>query len=174
VTLDGSRSWSREGDQSYQWTLSDGSTAEGAQVERSYAEPGIYSEILQVTDGSGHVDYDFAIVQVYDTARGKMPPGVHASFAPTLDLKPGDPVSFLVRVFNSEDGTSMWDFGDGSEPVTVHCNPVAPGRGNTLAGDGYAVTQHRYTRPGHYLAKAEHREGKVTATVRLQVVVGSD
>ena len=82
-------------------------------------------------------------------------------------------MSFLVRVFSSEDGIAVWDFGDGSEPVTVRCDPVAPGRANTLAADGYAAAEHRYAKPGHYLAKVQHREGEVTVTARLHVVVGS-
>jgi len=45
VTLDASRSWSADGKiASYQWTFSDGSTAQGATVERTYDKPGSYSE----------------------------------------------------------------------------------------------------------------------------------
>src|SRR5262249_21131644 len=94
VTLDGSRSWSAAGKVTrYQWTFHDGSTAEGATVERAYKRPGSYSEVLKVTDARGHVDYDFAIVQVLD--RGKkdqLPPTIHASYAPTFGVRAGDPV----------------------------------------------------------------------------------
>jgi murein DD-endopeptidase MepM/ murein hydrolase activator NlpD len=174
VTLDGSRSWSRDGTLAYQWTFGDGTTAEGAQVVRTYRKPGIYSETLRVSDGSGHVDYDFAMVQVYDAARGKMPPSIHATYAPTLAIKPGDPVTFLVRVFNAVDGTAVWDFGDGSEPVTVRCNPVKPDGSDALAPDGYAPTVHCYAKPGHYLVRVEHKEPDVRATARLHVRAGSD
>jgi murein DD-endopeptidase MepM/ murein hydrolase activator NlpD len=174
VTLDGSRSWTRDGTRTYRWTLSDGTTAEGAQVERTYTKPGIYSEILRVTDGSGHEDYDFAVVQVYDAAQGKMPPGIHATYAPALTIEPGDPVTFLVRVFNAADGTAVWDFGDGSGPVTVRCNPVKPEGSDALAADGYVSTVHRYAKPGHYLVRVEHAEGDAKATARLHVLVEGD
>src|SRR5262245_6163378 len=51
VVLDGSRSWSAAGKIArYEWTLSDGSTETGPRVERSYARPGSYSEVLKVVD----------------------------------------------------------------------------------------------------------------------------
>ncbi|MFQ5981409.1 MAG: PKD domain-containing protein, partial [Candidatus Heimdallarchaeota archaeon] len=46
----------------------DGSTTHGVKVKRTYDKPGSYSEVLKVTDDDGHVDYDFAIVQVLDPA----------------------------------------------------------------------------------------------------------
>jgi hypothetical protein len=171
VMLDGSRSWARDGKVSYHWRFSDGTTAEAAQATRRYDRPGIYSEILQVSDASGNLDYDFAIVQVFDAARGKMPAGIHATYAPTLAIRPGDPVTFLVRAFNSMDGAAAWDFGDGTPPVTVTSNPVKPEGSDALAPDGYATTVHRFAKPGHYLVRVEHTEGQTIATARLHVVV---
>ncbi len=171
VTLDASRSWSQDGTRRYRWTLSDGGTSDQAQVTRTYARPGIYSETVQVSDASGHVDYDFAVVQVFDPVKGRMPAGIHATYAPTLAIRPGDAVTFLVRVFNAVEGAAVWDFGDGTPPVRVTCNPVKPDGSDAMAPDGYAQTVHRYAAPGQYLVKAEHTEGEVTATARLQVVV---
>ena len=64
ANLDGSSSEGRH--LSYEWTFSDGTTAEGAKVQRTYATAGSYSEILKVTDAAGNTGHDFAIVQVVD------------------------------------------------------------------------------------------------------------
>src|SRR5262249_6309141 len=121
VTLDGSGSGSAGGTIArYEWTFQDGSTAEGATVERTYPRPGSYSEILKVSDAEGRIDYDFAIVQVLaKDPNTKVPPTIHASYAPTFDIHVGDPVTFKVRTFRAEIGNETWDFGDRSEPVRV-------------------------------------------------------
>jgi murein DD-endopeptidase MepM/ murein hydrolase activator NlpD len=172
VVLDASRSWAEQGGLAYRWTFSDGSTAEGVRVTRRYDQPGIYSEILQVTDGAGHVDYDFANVQVFDTARGKMPPGIHAAYFPTLNLRPAMPITFLVRSFNAVEGEEAWDFGDGTPPVAVRSNPVKRDGRDAYVADGYAATVHRYAKPGHYLVRVHRVEkGAPAATARLHVEI---
>src|SRR5262249_49404375 len=128
-------------------TFHDGSTAEGATAERVYKEPGSYSEVLKVTDARGRTDYDFAVVQVL--AKGqteKLPPTIHASYAPTFGVRAGDPVTFKVRTFRAEVGNETWDFGDGTAPVKVRSD------GNARPHDprGYAETVHRFARAGHY------------------------
>src|SRR5262249_29207090 len=131
ATLDGSLSWSAGPEKGtgplksqvlspfpgagktdrYEWTLTDGTQATGPRVERTYEKPGEYSEILKVTDAQGNVDYDFAIVLVIDKATdGKPSPTIHASYAPTFDLHPGDPVTFKVRSFFTEPSGETWDF----------------------------------------------------------------
>ena len=170
AALDGSRSWAADAKVvRYQWTLGDGATAEGAQVKRTYAQPGSYSEILKITDGRGRVDYDFAVVQVLDPKQpDNPPPTIHASYAPTLGIRAGDPVTFKVRTFRADAGNETWDFGDGSPPVVVHSDgnaqPHAPG--------GYAETVHRFAKPGHYIVRVEGtgRAG-MEATGHLQVRV---
>jgi murein DD-endopeptidase MepM/ murein hydrolase activator NlpD len=168
VELDGSRSWSRSGTvANCEWTFSDGTRASGPRIARTYDRPGEYSEILKVSDNEGHVAYDFAIVQVLDPSdSGPLPPGIHAAFSPTLNLHPGDPVTFKVRTFDTTDGDETWDFGDGSPPVKVHSD----GNVNSLAPDGYAVTTHRFSQPGEFLARVERtdRRGR-PATARLHV-----
>jgi murein DD-endopeptidase MepM/ murein hydrolase activator NlpD len=153
VVLDGSKSWSAAGKIArYDWTFTDGKTSNGPAVERTYSDSGEYSEILKVTDSRGEVDYDFAIVLVIDkTAPDRLPPTIHPAFAPTTNIRAGDPVTFKVRSFRTTVGNETWDFGDGSEKVTVKSD----GNVNSLAKDGYAVTQHRFARPGHYLVRVE-------------------
>jgi hypothetical protein len=153
VVLDGSKSWSASGKLArYDWIFTDGTTASGPTVERSYAESGEYSEILKVTDARGEVGYDFAVVLVIDKAApDRLPPTIHPAFAPTMNVRAGDPVTLKVRTFRTTAGDETWDFGDGSRKVTVKSD----GNVNSLAKDGYAVTQHRFAKPGHYLVRVE-------------------
>jgi len=153
VVLDGSRSWSGAGSIArHAWTFTDGTTASGPTVERTYSEAGEYSEILQVTDPRGQLDYDFTVVLVIDkSAPDRLPPTIHPAFAPTMNIRPGDPVTFKVRSFRTTAGNETWDFGDDSSKVTVKSD----GNVNALAKNGYAVTEHRFARPGHYLVRVE-------------------
>ena len=171
VVLDGSRSWSAEGKiERHEWTFTDGTAATGSRVERTYGKPGEYSELLKVVDAKGRVDYDFAVVLVIDKALdGKPSPTIHASYAPTLGIGPGDPITFKVRTFFGEPTGEAWDIGDGSEPVKVRSD----GNAKPLAPGGYAETVHRYEKPGHYLVRVERSgPGGVRAVARLQVRVG--
>lgn len=173
VTLDGTRSWSASGKiNSYDWIFTDGQTATGATVERAYTTPGVYSEILKITDDAGRIEYDFAVVNVLakDLAE-QLPPSIHASYSPTFDIKPGDPVTFLVRTFRTTDGKESWNFGDGTAPVTVQSD------GNVVqhAKDGYARTVHAFEKPGHYVVRVErtNRLGH-TAIAHVHVRVGME
>jgi hypothetical protein len=177
LTLDGSRSWSAAGPVArYQWTFTDATTADTATVDRTYKQPGSYSEILKVTDARGRVDYDFAIVQVVDRDQKepkgkeneKLPPTIHASYAPTFGIRAGDAVTFKVRTFRAEIGDETWNFGDGSDPVKVRSD------GNAKPHDpkGYAETTHRYAKPGHYIVRVDgvgHNGLKATAHLRVRV-----
>lgn len=153
VVLDGSKSWSASGKISrFEWTFTDGKRARGAIVKRSYPKSGEYSEILKVTDRAGNVSYDFAIVLVIDKyAPEQLPPTIHPAFAPTMNLHAGDPVTFKVRSFRTTFGEETWDFGDGTQKVTVKSD----GNAQQHAKDGYAVTEHRFAKPGHYVARVE-------------------
>ena len=96
VVFEGSRSRGRG--LRYDWTFTEGGNASGERVERVYEKPGTYAEILKVTDEAGGVDYDFMAVQVIDRAHpDKPPPTIHATYAPTFGIRPGDPVVFKVR-----------------------------------------------------------------------------
>jgi murein DD-endopeptidase MepM/ murein hydrolase activator NlpD len=172
VTLSGARSWARSGKIAhYVWTFSDGSTTSGESVQRAYRQPGSYSEILQVTDEAGQVDYDFAVVHVVDPdSPAALPPTLHASYYPTTSLGPGDEITFKARTFRvGKDGKQeTWDFGDGSPPIHTESD----GNAQQLAPDGYAMTTHRYAKPGDYLVRVEraNRDG-LKATARLHVRV---
>jgi hypothetical protein len=173
LTLDGSRSWSATGKITrYQWNFHDGSTAAGATVERTYKQPGSYSEILQVTDARGRIDYDFALVQVIDKhQKEKFPPTIHASYAPTIGIHVGAPVTFKVRTFRAAIGNETWDFGDGSAPVKVRSD------GNAKPHDpkGYAETVHRFAKAGHYIVRVEGSgHGGMKAIAHLQVRVAEE
>ena len=173
VTLDGSRSWSAGGKiASFDWTFTDGQKAAGPTVDRVYSKPGVYSEVLKITDAAGRIDYDFAVVNVIVKDQpDRLPPSIHANYYPTFGIKPGEPVHFLVRTFRTTDGKEIWDFGDGSAKVEVQSDGnVVP-----LAKDGYARTVHRFERAGHYLVRVErtNRYG-YSAIGRLHVRVGED
>jgi murein DD-endopeptidase MepM/ murein hydrolase activator NlpD len=169
ITLDGSRSVG--GNIRHEWTFTEGGSAAGERVERTYEKPGTYCETLKVTDEAGNVEYDFAAVQVIDKSRpDKPPPTIHATYAPTFGIRIGDPVTFKVRTFR-DTGGETWDFGDGTAPLTVKSD------GNAVmhAAAGYAETIHRFEKKGQYLVKVEHvgAEG-VRAVARLHVRVGME
>ena len=78
-------------------------------------------------------------------------------------------MTFKVRTFRTAAGSEAWDFGDGSPRVEVQSD----GNAKPLGKDGYAVTQHRYARPGHYIARVERsNEREETAVARLAIEVG--
>jgi len=175
VTLDGSRSWSRSGRiMRYEWTFGDGTKASGPTATRTYGKPGTYSEILKITDKRGHSAYDFAVVQI----AGRLPsdqqdeaslaPTIHASYWPALDVRTGQAVTFLVRTCRTTQGQETWEFGDGSEPVTVKSDGCA----DEKAREGYARTQHVFRKPGDYLVKVERTNARgEKATAHLWVPV---
>jgi murein DD-endopeptidase MepM/ murein hydrolase activator NlpD len=171
VVLDGSRSWAADpGKRTFEWTFTDGKTATGERVERTYGKPGVYSEVLKFTDAAGRADYDFAVVNVLDPDHpDRLPPSIHAAYHPTFGIKPGDAVTFLVRTFRTVEGKEVWDFGDGGPKEEVRSD----GNAVPLAKDGYARTVHRYERPGHYLVRVERTNGRgETAVAHLHVRVG--
>jgi len=173
--LDGSRSYSAQGPEhiaSYEWTFGDGTTATGARVTRRYDQAGAYCETLKVTDKDGRSDVDFAVVHVCDPIRPKDAPlSIHATYHPTLDLKPAQEILFKVRAFNFDpaDGEETWDFGDGTANVTTRSD----GNRKSLNLNGYAVTSHCYEKPGRYLVTVSrtNTHGE-TATTRLYVPLG--
>jgi len=156
VVLDASRSSSAGGKiDRYDWTFTDGATASGPRVERVYARPGYYSEILKVSNSSGQADYDFAIVHVHDRQQPtRFPPTIHVTYAPTFGIRPGDDVTFKVRTFATTDGEETWDFGDASPAV----NTRSDGNVKQLAKDGYAVVTHRFAKAGQYIVRAERTD----------------
>ncbi len=154
VILDGNRSWSSAGRISrFEWTFSDGSSAKGPVVTRVYTHPGTYSEILKVTDNRGRNAYDFAVVQIVGRQSGEqdLPPTIHASYWPTIDVRAGQAITFLVRTCRTTFGHEIWNFGDGSAPVEV----TSDGCADEKSPAGYARTQHIFSKPGDYLIRVE-------------------
>jgi hypothetical protein len=170
--LDGGKSWSADGKiVRYQWTFSDGGSAEGAQVERKYTRPGYYSEILKVTDAAGRSDYDFAVVVVAERDHPeRVAPALHVAYYPSLALQPGDVVTFKARMFGATQGAETWDFGDGTpQAITQSSRSAEP-----HAKDGYAVITHRYQRPGDYLVRVERKDDHGWPAIgRVHVPVGT-
>lgn len=170
ITLDGSRSWSAAGKiDRFEWTFTDGTTASGDRVGRTYDKPGEYSEILKVVDSRGQIAYDFAVVLVIDRkTEGQNSPTIHACCSPTMNVRPGAPVTFKVRSFFTIPSGETWDFGDGTPLVKVRSDA------NEKMHDpnGYAVVEHRYARPGDYIASAWHTGARGDAyTSRVHVRV---
>jgi hypothetical protein len=171
VVLDGSRSWARAGGVlRFDWSFSDGSTGTGAQTTRRYDRPGMYSEVLKVSDAGGRIGYDVAVVQVIDPAEPQaLPPSIQAAYAPSLNIRAGDPVTFKVRTFRTQDGAETWDFGDGRPPVTVKSD----GNANIHDPNGFAITTHQFATPGDYIVSVRRSNARgFTATARLWVRVG--
>ncbi len=156
---------------SYEWFFGDGSTASGVVQDKMYEEPGTYSEVLKVTDSKGNVDYDFATVFVYDREHPEESNigFVHAAYHPTLDLKAGDDITFLVRTFHSEAVKTIWDFGDGTafEETTT--------RGITKKNHSSGVYEkiiHAYSKPGHYVVTVKSaRESGLNSVNHLHVLI---
>ena len=169
ATLRAVNSWAKHDIQRYEWTLTDGTTARGTEVKQSYEQPGTYSETVKVVDSEGNYAYDFAVVKVY--APGADPyetiPNIHATYYPTKSIKPGERVFFQVRSQWTTEGYDVWDFGDGSETVSVKSNIDT----DDLAPGGYAITSHRFEKPGDYLVKVNRKTTQGIATARLYVKV---
>ncbi|MCB9477557.1 MAG: PKD domain-containing protein [Deltaproteobacteria bacterium] len=167
VMLDGSKSVAFLDEiASYEWEFTDGETASGATVERTYDQPGFYTELLKVTDAEGRTAYDFATVQIVHAGDAlPMYTYMHVAHSPSKDVRVGEDVVFKARVFGIGGGKEDWDFGDGSPHETTQS-------GNwPFAGDFAAVT-HAYSEPGDYLVRVERfNERGEPAVVRLWVPV---
>lgn len=152
IRLDGSRSWSAAGTDGmqYEWTFDDGTSKTGPQVEHVFSKPGRYRPTLKVTDKAGNIDYDFGKITVADPGA---PPikrcYLHAAYWPTKNIRAGDQVRFLVRSFRFAPvkGDEVWDFGDGSPAVRTRSDGAVDHRNKA----GYAVTTHRFKKPGDYI-----------------------
>jgi murein DD-endopeptidase MepM/ murein hydrolase activator NlpD len=168
ATLDGSRSWSQSHIARYDWTFTDGQTASGAKVGKSYSKAGTFSEILKITDAGGRTAYDFETVNVLDPEHPEqVPPSIQAAYWPTVAIAPDRPVTFKVRTFGTTDGEEHWTFGDGATATTK-----SDGNVDEHAKNGFAVTTHAFAKPGDYIVRVErtNRLGQ-TAIAHLWVTV---
>lgn len=169
ANLDGSRSWSRNDIQSYEWQLHDGTTASGAKFGKYYPTPGTFTELLKVTDSQGNISWDVAHIMVLDpNDLEHYSPSLNVNYSPTENLKTNEPITFKVRGFNMQGGKETWDFGDGSPKQFTQ----SPENAKPLAPEGYAKLLHQYEKPGTYIVTITrtHNNGQ-TATTKLVVTV---
>lgn len=121
----------------YHWDFSDGSTAEGKTVAKTFAKGGVYKAVLTVDDGAGT---KCSMDSVSQEIRINVPPVANAGNDVTLHLRDANAsydVPFSASASKDADGDSLsytWDFGDGS------------------SGTGEKV-MHTYNRPGKYTAR---------------------
>jgi len=155
IELDGSASMARQGREivSWQWNLSNGTTANIAKVPILYANPGLYSEELVVRDDAGNEDRDYVQVRVWKDGQKPMPLWIETH--PARGLNPGEPLNIQIRHYELTDTVKI-DFGDGTPCAQTN---------------GEAVT-HPYAAPGSYTITATtsgpHKE---PMTSRLRIVV---
>jgi hypothetical protein len=111
------------------WDFGDGSTASGTTTpSHVYADDGIYTVTMTVTDDDGGVGSDSLVVEVKN-----VPPVVNPGDAgPDQTVKQGDIVNFagtFTDPGNGDDHTITWNFGDGGSasgsltPTHVYDNP---------------------------------------------------
>ena len=185
VTLDGSKSFAPGGEiKSYEWLLSDSTSAAGERQTIKYNEPGSYSEVLKVTDKLGAVDHDFLTVNVWKRSDKGPLPSIHLAAYPTLLVRPGQPVTFAVRSFNARQGYEIIDYGDGTPPDSVNSHPSFNWQDprfqkEGLTGDkvmldphGYAFTTHAFRNVGRYLVRAERIGAGARAMAHVEIRVG--
>ncbi len=160
VLLDGLKSLCQGGKiVSYEWEFTDGEKATGPTVKKVYDSPGVYSEILKVTDNRGQAAYDFAVVHVLaeQNTLDLLPPSIHATYFPTENIKVGDTVYFKARTFRVEGGQEEWDFGDGQTEVTK-------------SKDEFAAISHYYDEPGDYIVTVRRQSANGTSAMAHLVV----
>jgi murein DD-endopeptidase MepM/ murein hydrolase activator NlpD len=161
VALDSRKSYVSSGAPRVRWKLSDGRAVTSTVATIAYSRPGAYCETLEVRDTAGHVAYDFATVNVYSDTED--PITINASYTPGFNIKPGAPVTFLVRTFGTTNREETWDLGDGS-PLRF---TKSDGNAEKRAKNGYARIEHTFAKPGDYVVTVKNGN----ATTRLWVPV---
>ena len=152
----------------FDWTFTDGTTATGPRVETTYDRPGAYSEILKVTDARARFAYDFAVVQVLDPRPPRRPPADDPRRVCTDDRRPSGRPGHLQGADVPDDrrGRDLGLRRRHPGRSTVHSD----GNVKQHAPDGYAVTIHRFAKPGDYLVRVDARTDRGwKATARLHV-----
>lgn len=145
---------------SYEWICSNGKKLFGKEIEMVYDKPGEWSEILKVTDAEGNVAYDAVLCVIFTPEMVKNPPQgvtgsvprIHLAYYPTLNIKPGQEVTFKVRSSWTDGWGESLDFGDGSPIARLKSD----GNRDRTNPKGYAVVKHKYARSGTYIVHAEH------------------
>lgn len=118
---------------SYAWDFGDGAAGEGISVSHVYAQDGVYTARLTITDNDGLTDSEVITVNVANVAPAVAP-------VPDASLNAG--ATYTVNGTFTDPGADAWTatviWGDGSAP-----EPVA------LSGRSFTLT-HVYTAGGSY------------------------
>jgi len=117
VTFNASASYDPDGTiVSYFWTFGDGTNSTGAITTHAYADNGVYTITLKVTDNSGLTDTEIKSITVFNR-----PP--IASFTESATSAPtGTPIYFNASASYDPDGTIVsyfWTFGDGTNATGI-------------------------------------------------------
>ncbi|MFA5363708.1 MAG: PKD domain-containing protein [Candidatus Bathyarchaeia archaeon] len=122
VTFDGSESYDTDGTiVNYAWTFGDGTTATTVEAAHTYAESGVYTVRLTVTDNDGAIDEDTITITVLNSK-----PVAIFTQSVTTTLQ-GETVSFDGSESYDTDGTIVnyaWTFGDGTTATGVTVDHV--------------------------------------------------
>ena len=129
VTLGGGASYDVDGKVvTHRWDMGDGTRLDGATVTHAYAEPGVYTATLTVTDDSGVAN---ATATDTVTLTVNAPP-VPAATGPDRPIAVGEIAAIDGSGSTDADGAILswsWDFGDGAkgEGPQVQYAWAAPG-----------------------------------------------
>jgi PKD repeat protein len=160
----------------YVWDFGDGSmTVSGTTVTHIYADNGIYTVTLTVTDNDGGIGTDTLIVTVNNVA----PTAEIISFNQTQFITLDDLTVIMLDIvyFNgtaydpgSDDLTFTWDWGDNTmETTTSYINdpPIYP-------VEIYEISSHAFAEPGEFTVTftVEDDDGGIGTTTLTFIVWG--
>ena len=139
-------------------------------VERTYAKPGVYSEMLKVTDSDGPGRLRLRGRQ----RRRQGPPGAAAAVDPRRLLRRRSASSRATRSRSWCARSARPTARRPGTSATAARRSTVQSDGNVvqLAKDGYAATVHRFEKPGIYLVRVSrtNKQG-FTATAHLKVFI---
>ena len=150
VTFSGAQSTDPNDDPlTYSWMFSDGTYAQGVEVQHPFAEPGMHWAELMVEDG--RFATDFAVVDVLVKSANE-PPVAALSVEPNPAVV-GQEVTFHTTGTGDPDEETLTytlTFGDGTPSVTGKLFPPYPD----------LAVKHTYTEPGRYTARLTVSDGQ--------------
>lgn len=142
ILFDGSASTDPDGSgdiASYIWDFGDGTTGTGQIINHTYADNGVYTITLTVTDSAGATSTDTAIVTINNVA-----PMVGEITAPLDPQQIGTAINVNANFTDPgviDTHSAVWDFGDG----TTSTGTITEANGN-----GSVIGNHTYVAAGVY------------------------